>query len=1233
MKTHENTRGTSGFTLVTTLMLMVMLSVVATGMLTLSAIELRKADMGNARAEARANARLALMIALGELQEHLGPDQRTTAVSGIFDGTPATDEVDGIQQPHWVNVWRTTEEDGSPFVRRSMDDGGLHDRRESGNWSAGDERLTTLVSGNEFGLNYFEGGGSSMNVAMVEMVADGSVGTVADDGRVSAPLVGLHDDGGASAGGQYAWWVGDLGVRANVATEDAHSERVDSLAETRRLQLAQDASLLAAEDGRELANAERGKLVSMKQMELLEPAGNTYREAGFHDFTTHSRTVLSDVLHGGLKKDLTAFLLSDGSIADLAGDDEALLGLRDEDRMIGARNARHDALLADAGEGGRMELIAPCFGLLRDWAGRADAHKTGAIEVAVESSETRGADDEIHTYMGMNENPAEYRNRTKNDISPVLAEGAIYYNISYYDTGSAVAGRKYALRLHLYPRVALWNPYNFDLEVGDSMVMFVINGGKDIEVTLDPPYVHSSSGSTWGGGTTTTISEVEYNMDWGSLESPSGGSNGYRRGSHYFKLEGVTIPAGRTVLFSPAGNLHYNGSNFAANLLVPDVAPDPSRSFLVDKDSHGRSLFNVNVAVSGNQTVFVDDYVVSRPATWREVVEGEPIGNVQENGYTQADDYFMYWKPITGSSSSMTVSKFARLPHGQYVSCAYQYGDEDEMPVEWTSSDTVPFSQTSANSAVVSDIPDRRTRDGFRLRWFEEHYSNVLGGGSLANTPHLETASIANWNVRNSYVFRSPLDNVSDVAPHFFGFYTRDLFDNAVSWTNMSPVREGGLYLSDPFNPPSDGVTRRVLFDVPRNEAGVASLGAFQHAKFSELAWSPSFALGNSLVDPRVPRDRTEPKRNEGYNDDSGGWNRHTIGYTDDGRSNSGNASVSNADNWAYHALGLLEHTMEESNVTFDLSFELNHAIWDRYFLSTGTESDKAGFASDASANPLPNGRMRLAPTAGADVEDKLVDFHEAATVLMVDGGFNVNSTSVAAWEAMLLSTLGVGFGADEVAFSRMLDLPGDSWDGVSAGDDAAWSGQRVLSRDEVGALAEAIVREVKTRGPFLSMSDFVNRRLADDETGLKGALQAAIDKSGINQAFEDEYPLDNSGSLPDFSHGDHIDDPTRMEQTYKPATTAWGASGFLTQADVLQVMGDALAARSDSFVIRAYGNCLNAGGTVAAEAWCEAVVQRMPEPVEPDGFGLNSAAAGGEDDYGRRFQVVSFRWLSADEV
>ena len=85
-----------------------------------------------------------------------------------------------------------------------------------------------------------------------------------------------------------------------------------------------------------------------------------------------------------------------------------------------------------------------------------------------------------------------------------------------------------------------------------------------------------------------------------------------------------------------------------------------------------------------------------------------------------------------------------------------------------------------------------------------------------------------------------------------------------------------------------------------------------------------------------------------------------------------------------------------------------------------------------------------------------------------------------------------------------------------------------------------------------------------------------------------------------------------------------------MLQSDVLQALGAAMTVRSDTFVIRTYGDAVDRNGKQRAKVWCEAVVQRVPTPVISDtgNFWLPL-----DEKLGRKLKLISFRWLSPDEV
>jgi hypothetical protein len=551
----------------------------------------------------------------------------------------------------------------------------------------------------------------------------------------------------------------------------------------------------------------------------------------------------------------------------------------------------------------------------------------------------------------------------------------------------------------------------------------------------------------------------------------------------------------------------------------------------------------------------------------------------------------------------------------------------------WANNRPMAMEFTDRHHPRPTLVPDVRTRQGIRLRWFDEPPSNNINSGPLAGTPYMESAVLGNWNPRAAYAIRSPWENIggpvdgNSGGPWFFGAYVRDLFDPSVGYENSRPVLSGGRYHGNPFGPPIEDPEPHVVFEPPQPAATLCSLASFQHVTISDFVWHPSLAIGNSIVDPRCGPARTVPEFSKSGGRGRGGWNAAMVGWSSDVQRSKG------TDEWAAHGRAILQDYADSDALVYDLSYEVNHALWDRYFLSSGTPEQKKELAGDPGTAELPNSMMRVHPFNGGRADaDELNDYHRAAAHLMLDGAFNVNSTSVAAWVAILSATRDPD--SERTRFPRFSGALEDEWDGRGFDRDEVWAGGRSLSDEEVRRLAEAIVEEVKVRGPFLGLSDFVNRRLADDETGLSGTLQAAIDNSGINAEIGGELPIDRSEDLADYSHPDNIADATLLDQTLKADCKAWGAPGHLAQADVLQVIGPALAARSDSFVVRAYGDAVDAAGRVQARAWCEAVIQRQPEPVAPDDSGLNPRPESDvRTDFGRRFVVRRFRWLQSEEV
>jgi hypothetical protein len=188
----------------------------------------------------------------------------------------------------------------------------------------------------------------------------------------------------------------------------------------------------------------------------------------------------------------------------------------------------------------------------------------------------------------------------------------------------------------------------------------------------------------------------------------------------------------------------------------------------------------------------------------------------------------------------------------------------------------------------------------------------------------------------------------------------------------------------------------------------------------------------------------------------------------------------------------------------------------------------------------------------------------------------------------------------------------------VTMRENDGWAGFRSLTDAEIRTLARNLITQIRQRGPFLSLGEFVNRRVSSESSmNLAGALQTAIDRSNLNRDFS--YSTFNNAGYPN---------PENLPTT----STGTNTPGWLSQADILTGLVPYMTPRSDTFIIRCIGEAKNSNGIVTATVRLEALVQRVPEWVDPQDDPATSIAnlrSVTNRTFGRKFRLVSVRELS----
>ncbi len=1260
MKAHNTRHVMKGFALIATISVLLLLTLVAVAFLSLASLTVKTSRFEWAQEEARANARLGLMIAIGELQRDLGPDQRISVSASILDENPDTLAINGVSNQQWTGVISSVYEqnrNGSPFTR-NMRAGGLSDARGGTDFRARDLIFNYLVSGNEGGRDRLRGGRQFLDARTenlqvgeeaIEIVSRGSARDPDDFVRVKKVVTEKEQITPSGREeyrpkGSYAYWVGSNNVKANIGRPDAHRDTqvADSGIGIWRMLHPQDAEPHVM-DGIEEGQQNRDeRILTPKSLTLVSEANRLGVLNNYHAMTGLSSSVLCNVRDGGLKKNLSAFLhTSDGGEpADFpsigGGQKSHYIGISPEDRLIGPPNEAYAALRGEDYNDSEYHDIAPTFELLWRWAQLAEEFRFQNSSTRVRPQKTvqanrgsgssdgwdRGAPlilreslpgfTNSNVYDGENQNPSDPRNLTDVKLTPIVTEACIYYNLATYPIGSG-SSTEYVLRQCIYPRIGLWNPYNVEMVLEDDMVIqMFLNGKKCVTLNDNSQFTREIY---YGGRQVRTIEG-----------KPTGIFDNQYGGQVYFLLPSVTIPPGETFIFSMGGApKELDPVNFAGNRLQAEEPPSSDRYLFKDYRQTNltgdRALYARNPAGTTGENGRNSERMRIAPTTFRE----NPLSQSTHG----ADNYMFMLKLLQNGATRFAQSNrtpdptWAREPALVYASVSLQAGGGDEFPIRWDSGTNASVIQLSGfDDTVDAGIPPHPfTRDGFRIRWLQETEANLEG----ADSPGLlQSSALGNWNLRASYICRNPFDNVSTRAPYFHSIYTRDLPSDELSWNALTPRQRGGHQTGFPFGPAGFGVDSVVAFELPTREAGIPSLGYLRHLQLSEFVWQPSYAIGSSIADPRVGRTGTIPQDGPDMNRNNG-WNPSGFAI----------------EYWGNLFRNIVFELCDDNHLIFDLSYEVNHNLWSDFFLTGATPGEIANFAQDPVDRPLKNGNLRLWDNSDDAVND-LNDLFRAAGRLMMDGGFDVHSTNKEAWKAVLSSNRDSGYGTPgRTPFPRTL-FPKGVENADAEYSTRVFTGFRSLGDQEIDSLAEAMVREVKIRAPFFGMSDFVNRRLADDETGRNGVIEAALERSTPNRGQNSEFPIvkedlpSRTTFVAQSNRGTpRVSDTTRMDQDLKPASTGYGTPGYITQGDVLQAVGSGLVARSDTFTVRSYGESVDVNGRVIARAWCEATVQRTPEPVNPDEVtGMNPAdPRDGQTDFGRRFQVVSFRWLNDDEV
>ena len=1133
-----------GFALVITLSLMVLLTLLVVGLLTLSSVSLRGLAQGEAMATARANARLSMLLALGELQRQAGSDMRVTARADILEK----------DDPPVLGVWQSWQGDDHEtkgnFAARPKPPGGNYRAEKKKRFVA------WLTSANRQDPDSVPD--ASPGTGKATLIGTGSLGMTPASAKLQIHLQPTPVATGRQLG-SLAWWIGGENQKARLP----QPYKPDSDAPARWAVLAKSHAIADPLPFRLDALIDdavpAAKAITLQQADLIATKGTvkTSREF-FHDLSAVSVGLLTNTATGAWRKD---FSLLTESWESQPTSNLPLFRLTPTTDAQFARPTPANPLPAASmlypwasyrGDSGSGPIYQ--HGAVSSWANlmnyatmykRMGASASGRLTMQSYSS----------TIFG---DPFNFLHKVR--ILPVIAR--MQWVFSHSAAAAADPG-KLQPRLLLTPLITLWNPYN--VEITAPPLSFGIGG------TLPAALRYTINGSPNSNYNSVTSGS--------SNNTPALGSGlGYRIGAS------ITLKPGETRLFSPVDTTPVESG---ATIELAVGYRSGGGHFFPVKDNAGNTL-----SLPGSSNIKADakfDSIYNDAGA-------EGVGIYLDMSVNGSWD-LAYRMVFTPEVANVIYKPLTNLAAGTLSQCL---------------TNPSPFLST-------------------------------IFGARMASRTHLAAKGFVQSSPFVDYTAMGRKDEVeSTIARHYGGTrhpvnspFDYSFVKHAPGGDSLLPNandKTGRGYIVTGFNR-ADGLSRCVICELPSRP--LVSLGELVNWDLRYENPIPPYAynlIGNSDATPLLPS----------------------------------NAVVNSVD------------ASLKVNLQYDDSYCANHLLFDDWFVSSiapdpnhfGTtgRSQQATYV-DFLTGKTPLGNRAYQPiladralaTASAASAGKLYgnyvsktdSWKTIASRLEVEGMFNVNSTSVSAWRALLghVRQLRVPYiresgaswsatlsGETDYVFSRF-SIAGDAQAGSpgSSGDfpeATEFAGYRSVDAGFLDALAEEIVRQIRLRGPFLSLAEFVNRQLSAGDLALAGTLQAALNEVTKKASTN---PLAAVQALSTTA----LAVPARAaEAEYKfPAAAAgksgYGLPGWTRQADILRPLAPILSARDDTFTIRGYGDARDAKGRVLARAVCEAVVRRTREFVdlaEPADL-TKPPALPANQLFGRRFELISLRWLAPGEV